>query len=274
MSQSVVLVTGASGLVGTWLLKTAPEEVAVVAGTHRREVRGATSINADLRDLDAVLAAFGATRPSLVIHAAVALDAASIVQATANVVRAASTVGADVVHLSTDAVFAGDGRPVAEDAVPDPISTYGRWKAEAERLVLDQAPRSAAIRLPLVVSLEPEDSAVAKIRHGAVERSATAWFQDETRQPAMAADLAPAIWRIARLGAERRAGVWHLPGPERLSRYEIAQRIVAALRLDPASIRPETSPPAGERPRHLNMLDGRARSDLGWDPTPILRPRG
>src|ERR1700712_397113 len=129
---TTVLVTGASGLLGTWLRRAAPAGVDLVALAHRTPVPASPSVTADLRDADAVLEAFEISRPVLVIHAAMAVDEASIVGATRHIADAAAAVGADVAHISTDAVFSGDGRPVAEDAEPDPIWDYGRWKAEAE----------------------------------------------------------------------------------------------------------------------------------------------
>lgn len=264
-----VLLTGASGLVGTWLRGTAPADVEVVSVVHRTAVAG-SSVTADLRDGAAVAGAFGAVRPSLVIHAAMAVDADSIVGATGHVAEQAALAGADLVHISTDAVFAGDGRPVDEAARPEPIWDYGRWKAQAEELVVRTAASSAFVRLPLVVSLEPEDGAVRRIRSAAEAGEVTRWFDDELRQPAMAADLAAGLWRIASLPPDRRAGAWHLVGPETLSRHLIAQRVVATLGLDPASVRPEPTPPGLARPRHLDLRCDRARTEIAWDPAPVL----
>ena len=105
MSGRIVLLTGASGLVGTWLRWTVPADTEVVPLTHRTSFTDSATVTADLRDAAAVAAVFARVRPSLVIHAAMAVDAASIVGATTNVTEAASLVGADVVHVSTDAVF-------------------------------------------------------------------------------------------------------------------------------------------------------------------------
>lgn len=264
-----VLLTGASGLVGTWLRRTAPPDVEVVSLVHRTAVAGA-SVTADVRDAGAVAAAFAEVRPSLVIHAAMAVDADSILGATAHVAEQAALVGADLVHLSTDAVFAGDGRPVDEGARPDPIWDYGRWKAQAEELVMRTASSSAFVRLPLVVSLDPADAAVQRIRTAADAGEVSRWFDDELRQPAMAADLAAGIWRIASLPPDRRAGAWHLVGPETLTRHQIAQRVAATLGLDPTSVLPEPTPPGLVRPRHLDLRCDRARSEIAWDPAPVL----
>lgn len=228
------------------------------------------SVTADLRDPRAVRAAFADVRPSLVIHAAMAVDAASIVAATTNVVAGAALAGAGVVHVSTDAVFSGDGRPRDETARPDPIWDYGRWKAEAEQEAMRGSEGSAVVRLPLVVSLDPEDRAVERIRGGALQGQPTEWFHDEIRQPAMASDIAEGLWRIAFLPTDQRSGIWQLPGPESLSRYEIACRVSAALALDPRSVVPTPAPADGSRPRRLDMGSDRAREEIGWQPTRIL----
>jgi dTDP-4-dehydrorhamnose reductase len=227
-------------------------------------------VTADLRDAEAVAAVFASVRPSVVIHAAMAIDAASIVEATTNVVQSASLADADVVYVSTDAVFSGDGRTVDEQAPPDPVWDYGRWKVEAETVVLGASARSCIVRLPLVVSLDPEDRAVERIREGVRQGQPTEWFDDELRQPAMAADIADALWRIASLPPEQRSGPWHLPGPERLSRYQIAHRVTDALALDRRSVLAVPTPPDVDRPRDIDLSSDRARAAIGWQPDRIL----
>lgn len=268
-----VLVTGASGLLGTWLRRTAPAEVAVVGLTRRTRRGGSDGLVADLRAPDATHAVVARARPALVLHAAYALDEASIAGATQNVVDAARSIGADVVQVSTDAVFSGDGARRREDATPDPIWDYGRWKARAEQIVTEGVEASAVVRLPLIVSLDPDDHVVARIRRGAAREEPTTWFDDELRQPAAASDIAHALWRIALLPSDERAGTWHLPGPETLSRYQIAQRVVSALGLEADTIEPAQTPPSADRPRHLDLADDRARARIGWSPPSVLGGR-
>jgi dTDP-4-dehydrorhamnose reductase len=169
-------------------------------------------------------------------------------------------------------VFSGDGSPRAEDATPDPVWDYGRWKAQAERIVTDGFETSVIVRLPLIVSLNPEDHVVARIRLGAARNDPTTWFDDEVRQPAAARELADAVWRIALLEPGQRAGAWHLPGPEGISRYQVARRVVAALGLDAGAIQAEQTPPSVERPRHIDLEDDRAREHIGWSPSQVLCP--
>ena len=250
-----------------------PVGVEMVGLTYRRRLADGADIVADLRDRGAVAAAVHRARPSLVIHAAYAQDEASIVGATQNVVDAAQQVGANVLYVSTDAVFSGDGSLRCEDAVPDPVWDYGRWKARAERIVTERADRSAIVRLPLIVSLDPEDHVVARIRVGAARNERTTWFDDELRQPVNAADLAEAVWRIAFLDPADQAGPWHLPGPETLNRYEIAERVVAALGVNISAIEAAPTLPSANRPRHINLDDRRARDYINWSPSRIMFER-
>jgi len=263
-----VLLTGAAGLLGTWLRRTAPTHLDVVPVAHRRRI-AAGELRADLRDRDAVADALSTARPGLVLHAAYARDRASTVVATRNVADLAHAVGARVLFVSSEAVFSGDGRPRSETAPPDPVWDYGRWKAKAEEIVQRRDPSAVVVRPPLIVSTDPEDHIVAGIRAGQAKGAPTVWFSDEVRQPAHAEDLARAIWDIVALPVEERAGTWHLPGPQRLSRYAIAERAVARLGLDPSSIASAPTPAEARRPRDLFLTGARAEAQLGWDPTPI-----
>jgi dTDP-4-dehydrorhamnose reductase len=269
MSDAPVLITGASGLLGRWLLRTVPPGRPVAAASHRRPVDGVRAVRIDLRDRDAVGDVVATVAPSLVIHTAYERDEASVVDATRHVVEAAAEVGAPVLFTSTDAVFCGDGAVRDEHAAPDARMDYGRWKGSAERVVLGASADNIVVRLPLLVSIDPDDHAVAQIRSAFAEGRPSRWFADEIRRPAMAAEIAAALWRIAELPAGERAGVWHLAGPQRLSRYEIAVRMSTALGLSTASVESDLQPQGTDRPRDLEFSDQRARTVIGWDPSPI-----
>lgn len=267
-----VLLTGAAGLLGAWLRRTAPAAFDVIPATYRHPV-SANDVVADLRDRAAVASALTRVEPDLVIHAAFARDRPSIVDATRNVVDLAHEVGAQVLFVSSEAVFAGDGFPRSETAPPDPVWDYGRWKADAERIVLDRDATAAVVRLPLIISVDPHDHVLTDILVGHERGSPTVWFSDEIRQPAHAEDLSRALWGIASLPIELRAGEWHLPGSERLSRFEIAERAVAVLGLDRSSIVAADTPPEAHRPRDLNLTGARAEALIGWSPSPVLPDR-
>lgn len=269
IGRGPALLTGAAGLLGHWLLQVAPGFGDVVALIHRRAIAGLPSVNADLRDPAGVAVAVAKAAPTLVVHAAYAKDRASIVDATRHVVDAANAVGAHVLFVSTDAVFLGDGVERDEHSAPDATWEYGRWKADAECIVLDGSEESAVVRLPLLVSIDPDDHVVREIWAGAVNGLPTRWFSDEMRRPTLASDAAAAIWRIAALPAGERSGCWHLAGAERLSRFEIARRMGDRLHLPGAMIESAAQPNDCDRPRDIAFTDARARATVGWRPAPI-----
>jgi dTDP-4-dehydrorhamnose reductase len=269
--KPTVLVTGASGLLGGELLAGAPADVEVVALVHRSPVDGdVRTVSADLRDASSTRDAVASVRPSIVIHTAYTVDEDAIVEATRNLAAAAASVGAAMVFTSTDAVFSGDGAPRVETDVPDPIADYGRWKAAAEQLVTSLVPGSSIVRLPLLTSIDPEDHVARQIRAAAEEGRTTPWFTDEIRRPAMVAEVAEALWRIAALPPEERAGSWHLSGPVRMSRYEIAERLLPHMGLPATVIEGNPTPPGAKRPKDLELTDARAREVLAWNPSEIL----
>ena len=262
-----VLLTGASGLLGTWLRRTAPAGVGVVSVVHRTARRRARASGADLRAPDRVTAALAGTRPDLVVHAAYAKDEASIVDATRNVVSAAAAAGADLVHISTEAVFSGDGTVRDESAPPDPVWDYGRWKAEAETIAA--AAGAAIVRLPLIISADPEDHIIADLRAAASTGVPRSGSPTRCASPPTPSTSPGPSGPSPRVPADGRAGVWHLPGPEVLSRLDIADRAVAALGLDPALNAAAPTPAHLRRPRDIRMGCARAVAAFGWAPSPV-----
>ena len=259
-----VLLTGGSGLLGRMMLGRKPADIEVIAVRHRREVTGADrTLTADLTDQVAVARMMERLRPDLVVHLAYAkASRPGIVDATAHLVSAATPL----VLASTDNVFAGDGRPVAEHHPPDPVNDYGRWKAEAEALVLTFE-RSGVVRLPLLIDRAGLDDTSRAVRAAAEGAGpAPGWYAEEIRQPAFLDDVAEAMWSIA-LRPDR-PGIWHLAGPERLTRPELGGRLAARLGVMDHG-RSVPSPPPDERPRDLWLTDDRARRSLGWAPSPI-----
>ncbi len=268
--MSRVLVTGASGLLGSWLLRTAPADVELVAVEHRTPVEAdtATIVHADLADPEQTRAMMGGAAPEVVIHAAYSqLDPArNIVAASRNVAAACARVGARLVHLSSDVVFDGERAPYREGARPAPVHDYGLFKAEAEQLVLDAMPDAAIVRTSLITWADPPDPRTAWVLEG-LRGDGVTLFTDEVRCPIAADDLAVMLWEIAGLPREAAAGPWHLVGPDALSRVDLGRMIAAWAGLSPERITESWSIERdARRPRDLRLLDERANQELGHRP--------
>jgi dTDP-4-dehydrorhamnose reductase len=228
MSLRRAWVTGAGGLIGSYLVRTAPQ------CAPDWEVRGLTRDQLDLTDYQTVRLLFEQDRPALVIHCA-ALSKSPACQANPPLARQLNVevtaflaeLAADIPFLffSTDLVFDGrQGNYVETDAV-GPLSVYAETKVAAEQIVL-RNPRHTVIRTSLNGGASPTGD------RGFNEEMRRAWqagqvltlFKDEYRSPIPAAVTAQAVWALV---AQDRPGLYHLAGRERLSRWKIGALLAA-----------------------------------------------
>lgn len=187
---------------------------------------------------------------------------------TLAVARALLRRGARVVFLSTNLVFDGEApRPPAETQ-PAPATAYGRQKAEAERLLVDNGGHVSILRLSKVISpnLPLLSSWVAQIRDG---HTITA-FSDLAMAPVEQEKVANLI---AKIGEKGGAGLYQYSADSDIS-YEAAARHLAALMGRPDAVQATTSTAAGvrvaARSRHSTLDCGRAEAEFGFGaPDPL-----
>jgi len=233
-----VVITGSTGRLGRALVAASRDAGHDVTGLAR-----SAPDPCDVSDPAAVRPRVAAAAPDLVIHAAGAADVDACerdpdlarrlnVDATGQVADAAAAVGAHLVYVSTNHVFAGTAdRPYREDDEPGPVSVYGATKLAGERRAGPGATivRTAWLWSPADGGIVP--AIVAAARAGGPLRFAT----DEVAQPTAAADLAPVLLR---LGEARAAGCFHAVGQGAVSSFDLARSILAELGDDPDRVEP------------------------------------
>jgi dTDP-4-dehydrorhamnose reductase len=206
-SATDVHVTGATGYLGSELLRLRP---------------GASGERVEIRDAGATRALFERLRPGTVIHTAYRQEDASVnVEGSENVALAAATVGARLLHLSTDVVFDGrKGAPYVEDDPVSPVTAYGLAKAEAEKRVAAAHPETLIVRTSLIVGGAQPSAQPSK--HELAASGPGPWFTNEIRSPIQVTDLAQALLELAELDV---AGPLHVAGADGVSRAELAELI-------------------------------------------------
>lgn len=142
---------------------------------------------------------------------------------TETTIRNALKYGAQVIHLSTDLVFSGDGLgSYVETDLPDPVTVYGAKMVDAETVVHSQIPDACILRisLPMGISFNGHAGAVDWIASRFKQNKPATLYYDEVRTPT----YTDCINRLfERLLTEPLTGTYHAGGPRQLSLYEIAQ---------------------------------------------------
>lgn len=265
-----LLLTGGSGYLGTGILKRAPRawEISATFLTHSPPSENASVFRLDLRDVGAVDRLVAGLGPDVVIHTAALMHGDAMlstnVDGSRHIARAAARAHARFIHLSSDVIFDGEHAPYTEESPPDPISAYGRTKAQAEVAVRADHAHPVIVRTSLIYGLHPLDPRTAQALNGEMPRL----FTDEYRCPVLLDDLADALIELATLDY---TGVLNVAGSQRLSRYEFGLKLAQALRVEPrfspALSQPVTVVQAGQpvpdrRPRDCTLDISRAQKML------------
>ncbi len=267
-----VLVTGAAGQLGGYLLRRLAESGYTAIGLGRSEAPG-VHVVADIRDRAQLAEVFERAQPNTIIHGAAYTDVDGCERApeladainrvgAENVAVLAAERGIRLIGVGTDFVFSGSGgAPYPEDAPPDPISVYGTSKLAGERAILAADARFAVARTAWVYGGQgkhfPRTVLTMLARHGRMEV-----VDDETGSPTFAGDLAEALVAVL---PHRPSGILHLTNEGATSRFELARRVAEEAGQDPERIAPVSTeaflakyPLPAPRPANSTLANTRA----------------
>lgn len=243
--MSRLLITGGSGYLGRHLVPMALANHEVLYTYFSYDPLGLEQGRPlDIREATAVTDLISRFAPDAVIHTAGSnrgADMPAVVeQGTANVSRAAAQVGARLVHLSTDSIFAGrGGAPYGETAVPTPVNLYGRAKTAAEAHAR-QHPDHVIIRTSLIYGLEQMDHGTEWMVRALNAGQTVTLFDNQIRNPIWVQTLALACLELVDCPHQ---GVLNVAGRQVMTRAEFSLRMLdywgiterATLQIGPSS---------------------------------------
>jgi len=222
-----VWITGANGLIGNYLVQTAPQFV------PRWRMRALTREQFDLLDFKTVEREFKKDRPQIVIHCAAisvvgeaqknpALARRVNVEATRLLAELAAEI--QFVFFSTDLIFDGRKGNYNETDSANPLHIYGETKVAAEEIVLKN-PRHLVVRTAINggISRAGNRGFNEQLKLSLQHSTGMKLFTDEFRSPIPAMETARAVWELAE---KNFAGIFHVAGAEKLSRWQIGQLLV------------------------------------------------
>lgn len=134
-----------------------------------------------------------------------------------------------LIHVSTDYVFDGEtARPYREEDPVNPLSVYGRSKAEGECLVRDRHQDHCILRLSWLYSATPPNF-VHTILKAALAGRPLRVVAEQVGAPTAAGEAAQAILAIGARDRGIWAGTWHFSASGAVSWHGLASRILDLL---------------------------------------------
>lgn len=155
------------------------------------------------------------------------------------------------VYFSTEYVFDGVDGPYDEDSPTHAISEYGRSKLLGEQEILAAHPSPLIIRTTVVYGRDPaRKNFLYTLRRLLGSGKTMRVPVDQISTPTYNPDLAAATIALATSGP---TGIFHVCGPELLSRYDFALLAAKEMDLDAALLQPVTTAELNQRaPRPLS----------------------
>ena len=294
----VTVATGPYGLVGRGLVRELPELIPIDIAAPpadfpaRREL---TLAPLDITDAGQITRALGRVaeafpdRPIVVFHLAALTDTSSgdvarfekvNVEGTDHVLSACRSVGARMIHISTDYVFEGETKTGSYTELDRPTATpntaYAVSKYRAENLVLDgsSASESAVARIAFPYGLPGPraglaEKYLAKMTELRQSKQPMRLFSDQRICPSYIPDIARGLKQIAErmLGGALQQRVFHLVG-EPTTPLEFGTAIQRLFELFEVTL--QSSSVEGTRyAANLALSTLETQQALGWRPTAL-----
>ncbi len=244
------LVTGASGLLGLNLclaLAAQGETVTGVVGRHALRRPPFAQAYANFGVCGAADSLVDQFAPDVIINCAAMaiIDACEADPALAEQVnahmpaelaRSARASGARMVHISTDSVFDGTRDCYTEADAPNPLSIYSRTKLAGERAVAEANPDAIIARVVFYGWSLGGRRSLSEFFYNRLSAGQTATgFTDVFFCPLHAQHLGAALAQMATL---RLSGLYHVVGPECISKYDFGVALAREFGFNPVLVLP------------------------------------
>ena len=263
-----ILITGGKGMLGRTLLRHLTDHELVPVDIE----------DFDLRDAAATRAAISTVRPDVIIHGAAmtAVDKCETEQdlafsvnaiGSAHVAIAAHDVGARLLAISTDYVFAGDAAsPYHEWDAPDPRTIYGASKLAGENAVRTHCPNHLVLRVAWLYGGGGPSFVHTMLRLGAQGGDPLRVVNDQHGNPTSTDAVAGHIKHLLTVPT---VGTLHLTCEDETTWYDFTQAIFRHQGFDRGVEPCSTSEYPRPAPRPANSrLEKRGLRLLGLPPMP------
>ncbi|HMZ07319.1 MAG TPA: SDR family oxidoreductase [Anaerolineales bacterium] len=274
-----LLLTGVSGLLGLNFAQEMMTQHEIIGVDRGKLVNAPFKVlRHDLLDSDAVNAVLDAARPEWVVNCAALADLDTCeenpklarqlnAELPRYLARTCKARNIPFVHISTDSVFDGekDGFYTEEDQ-PNPLSVYSKSKLDGEWAVLTENQSAIVARVNFYGwSLSGRRSLAEFFYNNLTHNKSMSGFTDVIFCPMLVNDTARILVRMLQRGL---SGLYHLVGPQAMSKYQFGVEIAHQFSLRESGITPKSVNFSGliaKRSNNLWLSTHKLSTDLGLD---------
>jgi dTDP-4-dehydrorhamnose reductase len=261
-----ILLTGASGFIGQYLVKYKPENLEI-KGTYfstKPDLPQIELVQMDLSDIEGFLVNHKG-KYDCIIHCAAEASLGECDKnpekafllnsvATEKLARWSQQQKSRFAFLSTDIVFDGKKELYNEMDIPEPVNIYGKSKLQAEQSITKIHKNAVIIRLALCMGrgIGKTTSFIDLLLSNLENNQPNQLYYDEFRTPVSANFAAETIWTIAQSTFK---GIVHLTGTNKVNRYDLSLAILDYLNLDKKHLlhKVSSSKSTYPRPKDVSM---------------------
>ncbi len=274
-----ILVTGISGLLGLNFAQEMMDKHEIIGVDRGKLVHAPFKVlKQDLLDGDAVESILDLVQPEWLVNCAALADLEAcednpeIAKRTntdlpRHLARACKARNIPFAHISTDAVFDGekDGFYKEEDH-PNPQGVYAKTKFEGEWAVLTESPTAIVARVNFFGwSLGGKRSLAEFFFNNLTNNKSMSGFTDIIFCPLLVNDTARILVKMLQRGL---SGLYHLVGPQAMSKYQFGVEIARKFSLPENEISPKSimsSSLTARRSHNLWLSTHKLSTDLRED---------
>lgn len=241
-----ILVTGASGLIGSQLTKNLCEKYQVFSGYHSKKPLFGKPIHFDLSKLDEISTILQTISPDAIIHLAALTDVDGSEsneentlkinsKSTEELAKYAGLKNIFILYVSTDYIFDGKEGLKKETDTPNPLGVYGRSKLEGEKAIMNFASKWCIARTstPFGVS-KLKKTFPLFVYENLKNNTAINAVSDQFTSPTYVPNLCDMLEEILIKQIE---GIIHTAGT-RISRFDISKKIAEKINANTSLVNP------------------------------------
>ena len=242
------LVTGSAGLVGSQVIKDLADQNHTIYSCYHDDMpEYGIPTKLDLRNPNDIISVLDKIKPDRIIHLAALTnvdlcetekDLATKIneKATEILAKQAAKIDAFFVYVSTDYIFDGIKGMKKENDTPNPLGFYGKSKLAGELALNNFASSYSITRTSTPFGLhKTKKSFPLWVKENLEKKKEINVLTDQFTSPTYVPNLSKMLIEIA---TRQIAGIIHVSGATRISRFQLAEMISEKLNLDKSLLKP------------------------------------